>query len=190
MNDYIQEAVKILTQGGIIIFPTDTAFGVGCRLDKTESVDRLFTIRRRPRTQATPVLVSRKEEGRRLFQSPSNIVRHLMDIHWPGALTIVASCRISDIYAPIRGGGSTIGIRMPNHTDLLHVIRRVGIPILGPSANIHGRPTPYRFDDLDPDFVRLADFVMPGSCKLGLVSTVVDCSRTPFAILRQGAVHL
>jgi len=189
MND-TQKAIEILSKGGIVIYPTDTAFGIGCRIDDHSAVDRLFEIRRRPRTQATPVLVDSKETALAYFSSPSQIVRRLMNEYWPGALTIVARAKLDLIYSPIRGGGDNIGLRMPDHPTALAIIAGVGVPILGPSANFHGSPTPYRFEDLDPELVKLVDMAIPGETSVGLASTVVDCSVDPYRILRQGAVTL
>lgn len=186
----LQQAIEIVRNGGIIIYPTDTAFGIGCRIDDQKAVDRLFKIRKRPRTQAMPVLVSSKEMALAYLDSPSNIVRRMMDVHWPGALTIVAPCKQNLVYSPIRGSGDTVGLRMPNHEAILAIIRGVGVPILGPSANFHGAPTPYRQADLDPELVKLVDLVVPGQCKAGDISTVVDCTVIPYRIIRQGAVKL
>ena len=190
MEDVIQQAIQVLREGGIIIYPTDTAFGIGCRIDAKDAVDRLFSLRRRPATQAMPVLVSSVEMANLYYHSPSDIVRRLMKTYWPGALTIVATCHKDLIYSPIRGGGDTVGLRMPNHEVALKIIKAVGVPILGPSANFHGDPTPYRIEDVDPELVKLVDFVMPGICTVKQASTVVDCTDQPYAILRQGAVVL
>lgn len=180
----------LLNSGGIIIFPTDTAFGIGCRMDNREAVNRLFRIRKRPRIQATPLLVSSEKMALAYLDVPSDIVRRLMKKHWPGALTIVARCRKNLIYSPIRGGGNTVGLRMPNHETVLEIIRRVGVPMLGPSANFHGDPTPYSTSDLNPELVKLVDYVFPGECTIKEASTVVDCSVTPYKIIRHGAVIL
>ena len=190
MKKDIQQAIKVFTEGGIVIFPTDTAFGIGCRIDDEKAVDRLFAIRKRPRTQATPILVSSIGQALPYLDSPSDIVRHLMKTYWPGALTIIAPCKKNKIYSPIRGDGETVGIRMPDHPDILTVITAVGVPILGPSANIHGEKTPFFFKDLDPVLVRQVDFVLKGICKEKVVSTVVDCSVDPHTIVRQGAIML
>lgn len=186
----LNKAIETLKNGGIVIYPTDTALGIGCRIDDTHAVDRLFELRKRPRTQAVPVLVASKETALAYFSSPSKIVRRLMDEYWPGALTIVAPCNKNIVYSPIRGSGDTIGLRMPDHPDALHIIEGVGVPILGPSANFHGEKTPYRLSDLDPKLVKLVDLVIPGECTLKQPSTVVDCSVDPYRILRQGAVRL
>jgi len=186
----IQKAVDIVKSGGIVVYPTDTAFGIGCRIDNRAAVDRLFAIRKRPLTQATPVLVSSEDMALTYFINPSDIVRRFMKTYWPGALTIISQCDTNAIYSPIRGNGKTIGLRMPNNKTILEIIKRVGIPILGPSANFHGEATPYSMDDLSPDLVKLVDFVVSGECTVGQASTVVDCSVDPYTIVRQGAVIL
>ena len=190
MNDETQKTIKILKTGGIVIFPTDTAFGIGCRIDDEKAVDRLFEIRKRPKTQATPVLVSSIEQALPYLHSPSDIVRHFMETYWPGALTIITLCKKNKIYSPIRGGRETIGIRMPDHSDILTVIAAVGVPILGPSANIHGEKTPFSVDELDPRLVEQVDYVLPGTCTKRQVSTVVDCTTDPYSIFRQGVVRI
>lgn len=190
MEDIVKQAIKIIKEGGIIIYPTDTAFGIGCRIDGPKSVDRLLTLRKRPLSQAMPVLVATKEMALPYWSHPSHIVRRLMNQYWPGALTIVAPCKKRLIYSPIRGGGDTVGLRMPNHKTTLTIIKGVGVPILGPSANFHGQPTPYRLQDLDPELVKLVDLVVSGKCSVGQASTVVDCSVDPYKIIRQGAVKL
>lgn len=190
VNTNVKKAVNILNKGGIVIYPTDTAFGIGCRIDDVKAVDKLFKIRRRPISQAMPVLVSSQEQALLYFDNPSLIVRRLMKDYWPGALTIIYRCRQSLVYSPIRGGGDTIGLRMPNHETALALIKGTNVPILGPSANFHGAPTPYRLTDLDPELVKLADLVVPGQTSVGQASTVVDCTVEPYKIVRQGAVKL
>ncbi|OGG24396.1 hypothetical protein A3A79_04395 [Candidatus Gottesmanbacteria bacterium RIFCSPLOWO2_01_FULL_43_11b] len=190
MKSDVKRAIEVVREGGIVIYPTDTAFGIGCRIDDPKAVDRLFKIRRRPRDQATPVLVDSIKQSLHYLDSPSDIVRRLMKQHWPGALTIIALCKTNLVYSPIRGCGKTLGVRMPDHETARSIIRGVGVPILGPSANFHGAPTPYRFEDLDKKLIKLVDYVVPGRCMLGNVSTVVDCSVDPFRIVRQGAIHI
>jgi L-threonylcarbamoyladenylate synthase len=186
----MKDTVEIVKNGGIIIFPTDTAFGIGCRIDNHEAVNRLFKIRRRPATQPMPVLVSSIEMALSYYLDASDVVRRLMKDYWPGALTIVAPCKTNAVYSPIRGNGANIGLRMPNHPIILEMIKRVGVPILGPSANFHGDPTPYSTADLNPELVKLVDYVVPGECSIRQASTVVDCSVIPYKIIRQGAVIL
>ncbi|MBI3379758.1 threonylcarbamoyl-AMP synthase [Candidatus Gottesmanbacteria bacterium] len=183
----LNKASNLLKAGGIVIYPTDTAFGIGCRIDREKSIEKLFKIRKRPQTQATPVLVNSIKMAENYFQSPiPDNVRHMMKDFWPGALTIIYKCKEDLIPPLVRGGGNTIGLRMPNHKITLNLINTVGVPILGPSANFHGDPTPYDFDSLNKELSSLADYVVRGVCLESRASTVIDTSVVPFKIIRQG----
>src|SRR5258708_15996677 len=182
MNN-IDKATEILKNGGIVIFPTDTAFGIGCRIDDKDAVKKLFKIRRRPTTQATPVLVDSIEMAREYVESIPDDVLDLMNKYWPGALTIVLESRIDKTPSLVRGGGLTIGVRIPNNTTILEIIKKVGVPILGPSANFPGGATPYKFEDLDQNLVSVVDFVVHGDTSAGTVSPVFYSSVYPFKSL-------
>lgn len=187
----IKNAIQILKKGGIVIYPTDTAYGIGCRIDKIDAIKRLFEIRKRPVTQPLPVLVDSIEMAQKYLSSPiPDNVRRLMETYWPGALTIVYSCKVRYIHSLVRGKGETIGVRMPNHEVPLELIEGIGVPIAGPSANFHGMKTPYTYDQLDSKLKEKADYVIKGSCQIEDVSTVLDCSTAPWKIIRQGAVHV
>lgn len=191
MEDQIQEAIKVLHEGGIVIYPTDTAFAVGCRIDREVAVERLFQIRKRPKTQATPVLVDTVKMAQDyLLPIPKEVIDRLVEPYWPGALTIILYCNKVKVTALVRGGGETLGVRIPNHATARAIIRGVGMPILGPSANLHGAKTPYKMGDLDKEFIKQVDFVVSGECKIGNVSTVIDCSVKPWKVLRYGAIKL
>jgi len=188
MNQQVAKAIEALKVGGIVIFPTDTAFGIGCVIDNEEAVKRLFDIRKRPSTQATPVLVESIDMAREyLVDIPEHIEEKLMKKYWPGALTIVLECQAEKVPELVRGGTDTLGVRIPNHPVALEIIRNVGKPILGPSANFHGELTPYTFEDLNPELVKLVDLVVPGECSVREASTVIDCTVSPWKTIRQGA---
>lgn len=191
LSNKLDEAVGILNEGGIGIFPTDTAFGIGCRIDNIQAVKRLFKIRNRPEDKATPVLVDSLKTARKYWLSPlPNIVRRLAESFWPGGLTIVYAAKTGTTPLLVRGGGKNVGLRMPDHETVLNLLTRLGVPLLGPSANFHGHNTPYTFNEVDPDIIKLVDFVIPGECKSRVASTVVDCSGKIPRILRQGKVEL
>ncbi len=181
------EAVQILKKGGIVIFPTDTAWGIGCCIDNVEAVEKLFRLRKRPFNKAVPVLVASLSQAQDYLLPLSDIVRLLMKTYWPGPLTIVYPCQLTKVPSLVRGGGLNLGVRMPNHQLILSLIKKVGKPILGPSANFSQKPTPYSLADLDPALVKLVDGVLVGACYYKKVSTVIDCSQKPFKIVRQGA---
>ncbi len=189
MNENIQKAITILKQGGIIIFPTDTAFGIGCLVNNQKAVERLFAIRRRPQTQPMSILVDTVTMAKKYAKDiPKEVVDKLIEPYWPGALTIILKSKVS-VPSLVMGGGDTIGVRIPNHSVTRALIQGVEAGILGPSANFHGKKTPYRFEDLDPELIKLVDFVLPGECQTGIASTVIDCSKKPWKVLREGAVR-
>src|ERR1035437_7782022 len=116
MNKQVSEAVKVLNQGGIIIFPTDTAFGIGCRVENEKAVGKLFEIRKRPTTQATPILVNSLEMAREYVTDiAKDVIENLINPFWPGALTIVLKAKLDKVPFLVRGGTETVGVRMPNH---------------------------------------------------------------------------
>ena len=191
MDNQIQKAVKILQEGGVVIFPTDTAFGIGCRIDDEKAIGRLFDIRKRPETQATPVLVDSLQMAQRyLLPIPKDVIDKLIKPYWPGALTVILPCKVDKVPKLVRGGGATLGVRVPNHSTTRQIIKGVGVPILGPSANLHGDKTPYKFEDLDKNIVKLVDYALEGESLLKKPSTVIDCSRKPWRIVRQGAIKI
>ncbi len=187
----IEEAVKILNNGGIIIFPTDTAFGIGCRIDRPSAIKKLFKIRKRPLSQAMPVLVGNIEMAKEYADDISgDVLEKLIKIYWPGALTVILPPKKEKVDILVRGGGETVGLRMPDNKEILEVIQKVGVPILGPSANFHGGKTPYILKDLDKNLIKLVDFVLDGECSLKNASTVIDCTVSPWKVLRKGAIDI
>jgi L-threonylcarbamoyladenylate synthase len=191
MNEQIEQAVRILNQGGIIIFPTDTAFGIGCRIDNEKTIERLFKIRKRPVTQPTPIQVNGLDMVKEyVTEIPEEVIKKLIKPFWPGALTIVLKAKIDKVPLLVRGGTETVGVRMSNHPIMLELIDKVGVSIVAPSANFHGEDTPYNFRDLNPDLVKLVDYVIDGKCSVKQLSTVINCTKTPWEILRRGAIEV
>lgn len=189
--DQITHAVSVLRNGGIVIFPTDTAFGIGCRIDDKKAVERLFNLRRRPQEKATPILVDTVKMAQDYLQPiPQEVVQTLIEPYWPGALTIVLPCLTDKVPSLVRGGGSALGLRIPNHTIARAIIRNLGLPILGPSANFHGEATPFLFKELNSELIKQVDFVVEGECTIKQASTVINCAEKPWKILRHGAVRL
>jgi len=190
MDEKISKAIETVNKGGIIIFPTDTAFGIGCRIDNEKAVERLFEIRKRPFSKPVPVLVESVKMAKGYAQVPKEVQDKLIKVYWPGALTIVFKAREDKVPSLVRGGTKTLGVRMPDHKVIRTIISGVGVPILGPSANFHGEKTPYELNDLNEDLIKQVDYVVCGECTLKKESTVIDCSVKPWEILRQGAVKV
>src|SRR5260221_3645098 len=183
MNN-IDKAVKVLQDGGIVIYPTDTVFGIGCRIDDEKGVKRLFKLKNRSEKQAVPVLVDSLEMAKKYARVPVDVENRLIKRFWPGALTIIFYSTRDDISGLVIGDRNTIGLRMPNQMVLLEIIKALGVPIIGTSANIHGKTSAIHLDDLDPKLINSVDLVIPGEVKERISSTIIDSTKNPWQILR------
>ena len=188
MNDEIKKAINVLQNGGIVLLPTDTVFGICCRIDNKESLGRLFTIKKRDEHQAVPILVSSTDMVQEYVEEVPQGVEKLMEDYWPGGLTIVLKAKKERVLPLVRGDGDTVGLRIPDLLSTFQIIEQLGVPLVGTSANFHGNPSVTKWKDLDPELVKLVDYVLEEDSLGGVASTVVDCSKNPWKILRQGAV--
>lgn len=179
MKNNLEKAIEVLLRGGVVIFPTDTVWGIGCRFDNQEAVSRIYKIKGTPAAQPFPILASNVSQAAAIAEI-NEAARKLMEKYWPGGLTIIMETK---------DGKRKIGFRMPDLQSLRFIIDKAG-PIIGTSANFHGQPAPTRFEDLDPQFVKLADLVLAGETKSGVESTVIDATVDPPKIIRYGAVIL
>lgn len=190
----INKCIEVLKGGGIVIFPTDTAYGIGCRMDDEKAIERLIRIRKRPDGKAFPVLVADLNMAQQYLEAvPDRARKELADKYWPGGLTIVLNCIVERVPDKVRGGGSSLGVRAPKNENLLWIISEVGVPILGPSANFAGGKTPFSIKDIDEKLLKSVDFVLEGDKEINsssLASTVINCTSEPWKILRYGAVRL
>lgn len=184
-----EKILEILKNGGVVIFPTDTAFAIGCRVDDEKAVQRLFEIKNRSEQQAVPILVNGIEMARK-YSEISEKVQNILNQFWPGALTVIAPKVESKISPLVLGMGDTVGVRQPNHDVSLELISEIGIPLIGTSANFHGKPTPYKAEDIDVELAGMVDGVLSGICHVGLASTIVDTTQNPWKVLRQGSIQL
>ena len=174
----LKKAAQILMRGGVVIFPTDTVYGIGARFDMVHAVARIKNIKKS--YQDFPILISNMNQAHHLAMFDSQ-AQHLANLYWPGALTIIL---------PSKTKHERIALRIPDSDLVREIINQIGIPIIGTSANFHGQKSPVSFKDLDPNFVKLADYTIKGDCKLKVESTVVDAATVPFKIIRHGAVKV
>jgi len=191
MNNDIQRAIEIVNNGGVIIFPTDTVWGIGCRLDNENAIKRVFKIRNRSEEKAVLAVVDSIEMTQEYVQPiPDDIRKNLMEKYWPGGLTIILPCKKEKVPSIARGGGRTLGIRQTNHSLLITILKQIKIPLIAPSANFAGEKTPIKFSDLNPKLVSLVDYVLPGESYGQKPSTIIDCSVRPWKVIRQGVITI
>jgi tRNA threonylcarbamoyl adenosine modification protein (Sua5/YciO/YrdC/YwlC family) len=182
----IEAAVAVLRSGGIVGVPTDTVYGLAADPFRAGATDRLFQIKRRPRTFELPVLVADVEQALTLATNVPDVAARLMARWWPGALTIVLPRR-PDLNADLGSDDATIGVRCPRHPVPLALCRAVG-PIATTSANRHGEAPATRAEDLAAALGSWVEVVLDGGACAGDPSTVVDCTGAEPRLLREGRI--
>ncbi|OGY26373.1 MAG: threonylcarbamoyl-AMP synthase [Candidatus Woykebacteria bacterium RBG_16_44_10] len=188
----IDTAVKHFKSGGVVIFPTDTLYGVGCAINKEYSIKRLYKIRRNPANKPSVILVKDLDQALSYgYFNKKALV--LAKNFWPGPLTIIVQGKPT-VPKTIRGEGGSIAIRVPKQPELLKIIEGLGCPILAPSANFHGRKAPNSFKEIDKKLIALVDYAINLSSfeEAALMnqnpSTLVDTTKENVVIKRQGAI--
>ena len=182
----------MLKEGNVVLLPTDTAYGLSCRIDSPDSINRILDIKKRDAAQSMIVLVSDKEMLQKYVTGFSeDVERKILDRYWPGMLTVILPCR-TDLVSPlVRGERATLALRMPAVSELREIIMRVGVPIVSTSANLHGEKTPFELSDVDARIKEQVDYIFPEAfTHASASSTILDCTQSPWRILREGAVQL
>ena len=190
LEKQIIKAVAILKNGGVVAYPTDTVYGLGASMTDINAVDRIFQVKGRPKGMALPVLLADKQQIAEIVKMFSPAARQLADAFFPGALTIILpkSASVSDI---VTGGGKTIAFRIPDHPVPLALIKGLGTPIVGTSANLSGHPSALTAEEVISQIGDKIDMVVDGGrCPGGVESTVIDLSGEKPVIRRQGAVTI
>jgi len=185
ITDYAKEAAVILGDGGLVIIPTETVYGIAANRADVGAMERLYEIKQRSKDKPLSLLIDTKEKVEYYARNIPVSAYKLMDKFWPGPLTMV----LESVLSPDDEGGRTAGIRMPDNYIALRIIGLSGVPVVCPSANISGRPAPTKFEDAIRDLDGLVDFAIDaGATKLGVESTVVDLTAEPMRVLREAAI--
>ncbi len=186
MDDAAIEAAAAATRAGsLIVFPTDTVYGIGTRPDDPRATAAVFAAKGRPRDLTLPVLVASEDEARRVAVFDERAAR-LAAAFWPGALTIVLPRTELARDWHLGGDGASIGVRVPNDEGALRLLRRSG-PLATTSANRSGEPPVDDRNALVATFGdRVAVYVVEDGRLTGAASTVVDLTGPRATILRNG----
>lgn len=183
----LRYAARILKEGGIVAFPTETVYGLGANALDTKAVRKIFEAKGRPSDNPLIVHVHSIRSARQLAHVTPR-AKLLMKKFWPGPLTLVLKKK-TGIPGVVTSGLSTVAIRMPSHTIALRLIRMAGVPVAAPSANRAGRPSPTRAEHVLHDLDRRIDLILDGGpTHVGLESTVVDMTGHRPVILRPGQI--
>ena len=183
--DKIKAAAKIIREGGLVAFPTETVYGLGADALNPEAVRGIYAAKRRPLDNPIIVHISDKRDLYKLAREVPENIDELTRL-WPGPLTIILKASEA-VPRETTGGLDTVAIRMPNHKVALALIRESGVPIAAPSANLAGRPSPTTAEHVKQDLNGRIDMILDaGPTRIGVESTVVDLTSKPPQILRPG----
>ncbi len=186
-EDLIQ-AARIINQGGLVAFPTETVYGLGADALNEEAVGKIFQAKGRPGDNPLIVHISRPSEIGQLTSKLSADLVALIDQFWPGPLTFIVKKK-PEVPRITTGGLDTVAVRMPDNPLALELISRAGTPIAAPSANLSGRPSPTKASHVREDLDGLIDAIVFGEdCRVGIESTVLDMSQGTPRILRPGVI--
>lgn len=186
----LKECGGALRNGKLVVFPTETVYGLGANSLDQEAVKKIFEAKGRPQDNPLIVHISELEEIKPLVKKIPEIAHKLMNKFWPGPMTIILPK--SDLIPNRTSGGlDSVGIRMPSNKIARNLIKEARVPIAAPSANISGRPSPTDIETCIEDLNEKVDYIIGGEkCNVGVESTVIDCTVYPPCVLRPGGITL
>lgn len=184
----IAEAARILDNGGLVAFPTETVYGLGADAFSESSISRVFQAKGRPSDNPLIVHIGETTFVNTVSATVPEIGWTLARTFWPGPLTLVVprADHISDL---VTAGLDTVAVRMPNHPVALSMIRKLGRGIVAPSANLSGYPSPTTARHVQNDLNGRIDLILDGGeTRIGVESTVLDITQNPPVVLRTGGL--
>jgi L-threonylcarbamoyladenylate synthase len=188
-EEAIEKAAEVIKSGGLVAFPTETVYGLGADALSPDAVRRIFQAKGRPADNPLIVHVEGEAAAARVGQVDERS-RGLMNLFWPGPLTLVIAAA-AGIPGEVTGGLDTVAVRMPAHPVAIDLIKASGVPIAAPSANRSGRPSPTTAEAVLEDLGGRIEMILDaGPTVVGVESTVLDVTGDRPALLRPGGVSL
>jgi L-threonylcarbamoyladenylate synthase len=190
VDDDVQKSVRLLKEGRLVAFPTETVYGLGADAENPDAIRRIFKVKGRPSSHPLIVHVAHRSWLPKLGSWVPPSAERLAEAFWPGPLTLVVS-RGARVPLVVTGGQATVAIRVPNHPLALRLLEEFGGGVAAPSANRFGAVSPTSADHVRLDLGADVDHVLDGgSCEVGVESTIVDVSRDSVVLLRPGGISL
>ncbi|HEM2672506.1 TPA: L-threonylcarbamoyladenylate synthase [Streptococcus suis] len=177
---------SILENGGAVILPTETVYGLFAQALNEDAVNRVYQLKQRPRDKAMNLNVSNLNDIYFFSQNTPFFLEKLYNRFMPGPLTIILKAN-DNVPFWVNSGLDTVGFRLPNHEQTLRLISETG-PLIGPSANISGNESGKKFSDIQAQFSVDLPGIEDDQALTGIDSTILDLSGQKARILRQGAI--
>lgn len=186
----IKIATKVLKQGGLVAFPTDTVYGLAADAKNPRAVKKIFKVKKRPLCNPLPILIAKKSDLKKYTLFVPGKTKKLINKIWPGPLTVVLKKKkiISNV---VTAGKNSVGIRIPKNSVALALINALNRPLASTSANISSKQSPATGNEVKKYLNNKINLILDGGkTKIGVDSTVLDCTTFPATILRSGVIPL
>ena len=184
------EAATFVRKGGIVAFPTETVYGLGADIFNEEAIQKIFAAKRRPSDNPLIAHLGNLSQLNALVTGVNKYAKKLIDAFFPGPLTLVLP-KTEKVPAIATAGLDTVGVRMPRNRLAQEFLSECQTPLVAPSANLSGKPSPTTWNAVYEDLDGRIDCILKGeTTEIGIESTVVDCSGDKPVILRSGSVTL
>ena len=186
-GDALDAAAKIILSGGLVVFPTETVYGLGGNGLLADAAQKIYSAKGRPSDNPLIIHISNPDDAEK-YAFTSDIYYQLANAFMPGPLTVIMPKR-DCIPTSVTGGLDTVAVRCPSHPLAHALIEKCGVPIAAPSANISGRPSPTSAKYVIEDMQGRVDMIIDGGeCEIGLESTIVKIDGNSLTLLRPGAI--
>jgi L-threonylcarbamoyladenylate synthase len=186
----LDTAVQALRDGGVVAFPTETVYGLGANAQHAAALQRVFQLKSRPTSHPLIVHLDSPRFLHRWVSAMPVAAEKLAARFWPGPLTLILP-RADNVLDLVTGGQPTVALRVPSHPMAQQLLTAFGGGIAAPSANRYGHVSPTRAEHVRDEFGEAVPVILDGGeCKVGLESTIVDCSGDVVRMLRPGAITL
>jgi len=186
-GDVLSDVVATLMSGGLVVVPTDTAYGIACSAFNTAAVRRVYALKGRRYEKALSVLIAEAALLNLIGVDVPPEASALMGRYWPGPLTLVV--KTGPLAVAAANGSPTIAVRVPDHGILQKALQKAAVPIAATSANRSGQKSIVNGAEAIRQFEGHVDLIVDGGrCALGEASSIVDVTHYPFSVLREGAV--
>ncbi len=186
-REIVIRGAEILRGGGIIAFPTDTVYGLGADMSNCKAVKRIYEVKNRPKDMSFPLLISNISQLKKLTEEIPEMAFIMAKYFWPGGLTLIM--RKANTLPEYISSQSTVAVRIPRHPIPLALIKYLGKPIIGTSANISGGQSALTADEVRRQLGNKVDLILDGGeTPGGNESTIIDITGVEPVVLRQGII--
>jgi L-threonylcarbamoyladenylate synthase len=187
-NDELDEVVNILSNNGIVIFPTETVYGIGGNALVDDVVDKIYLSKHRPREKALNIMVASINDIEKYAEITSELERKIINNFLPGPLTIILK-RKANFGEHFTAGNDTIGVRIPENEIAKAILEKIDFPLIVPSANISNKPSGVDPKAIIKDFESTVDAIIDGGIiEKAQSSTIVKIIDNEIVVLRQGKI--